>query len=96
MKKLHSTIYKFVCDTISEDQYGFLKQQGPKDALSLINSLLCDKIKQKQPVVATFLDLSKIFDTVNHQILQEKINNYGISGNTPERIKNYLFERNNL
>ena len=46
--------------------------------------MLVDKITealdQGESVVGVFLDFSKAFDTVDHNILLEKMEKYGISG----------------
>ena len=54
-----------------------------------IKSLLDDN----QFVCGIFIDLEKAFDTVNHNILCDKLNYYGLRGNVNKLIKSYLTNR---
>ena len=44
-------------------------------------------------VCEIFVDLEKAFDTVNHKILCEKLNHYGLRGNVNKLIQSYLSNR---
>ncbi len=44
-------------------------------------------------VCGVFVDLEKAFDTVNHKILCEKLNYYGLRGNINKLIQSYLSNR---
>ena len=76
-----------------KNQYGFRKNHST--SLALIN--LYDKISTgfdaNEHTVGVFLDLSKAFDTVDHEILISKLEHYGIRGLALDWIKNYLFNR---
>lgn len=94
-KIIHARLFKFVmeCDIISSDQYGFMKNKGTKDALASISNHIYTNIDANNPTVITFLDLAKAFDTVNHNILLNKLYKYGIRGIAYDLIKNYLTDR---
>ena len=72
------------------NQYGFRKLHSTEfAALELTDRILKD-IDEKNISLAIFMDLSKAFDTLNHQILLQKLNFYGIGGIALEWFSSYL------
>ncbi len=53
-------------------------------------------IDQGKFTVGTFLDLSKAFDTINHEILIRKLDHYVIRGVAKNWFENYLSNRKQL
>lgn len=78
---------------MSKNQFGFIKNIGTKDALNRITKTIYENLDQSKPIAITFLDLAKAFDTVNHQILLDKLYLYGIRGKAYKVIKSYLNNR---
>ena len=74
-------------------QYGFRKLQSTEfAALELIDKTLKD-IDERNISLAIFMDLSKAFDTLVHQILLKKLNYFGIVGNALAWFSSYLTGR---
>ena len=98
-KLLEKVIYKRLIKfadkykIIYESQYGFRTKRSCEHAmLELIGKILQNK-NNKQHSCAIFLDLSKAFDTLNHNILIKKLEIYGIRGICKDWFISYLENR---
>ena len=80
---------KILCDS----QYGFRKKHSTSLALIDIYDKISSAIDRREFAVGIFLDLSKAFDAVNHNILFDKLNYYGIRGLSLDWFKSYLSNR---
>jgi len=78
---------------LSECQFGFRKKHSTEHCVSLLVDKICKAMDKGNNFVGIFLDLSKAFDTVNHNILLKKLEHYGIRGNILQWIKHYLTNR---
>ena len=92
-------IYVRVFKYLTKYNLIFTKQFGFRSKFSTIHALISitERIKQLMDsghyVCGIFIDLEKAFDTVNHQILCEKLNYYGLRGNINNLIQSYLSNR---
>lgn len=79
---VYNRIYGFVnkCSVIYKGQYGFRQGHSTEHALTHVVNNLYKALDSKQTSVGIFLDLSKAFDTLDHQILFHKLYFYGIGG----------------
>ena len=71
-------------------QYGFRKNHSTLLALLDLVDKITSAIDEKKYTVGIFLDLSKAFDTVNHDILFDKLSFYSIRGLPLDWLINYF------
>ena len=76
-----------------DNQYGFRKTKSTSLALLDLIDKITSAIDKKGYAVGIFLDLSKAFDTINHEIIFEKLNHYGICGLALNWLRNYFSNR---
>ena len=65
---------------ICELQFGFRKGRSASMALMEAIDLITNAVDKRDSIVGVFLDLSKAFDTVNHDIMLQKLHKYGVRG----------------
>ena len=80
-------------DILYKKQFGFRAKHSTSHALLdfLLNS--SKAIENKEIIVGIFLDFKKAFDSINHEILLDKLHFYGIRGVTLDLFRNYLLDR---
>ena len=78
---------------LSECQYGFRNSRSTYMALMDLIENICESIDKKKYVMGIFIDLKKAFDTIDHNILLNKLFHYGIRGISNDWIKSYLENR---
>ena len=74
---------------VYDKQYGFRCHYSTNHVLVS----LTERIKSLLDSAGVFVDLEKAFDTVNHNILCDKLNYYGIRGSANKLLKSYLTNR---
>ena len=80
-------------DILLHSQYGFRKKHSTKLALSDLVSYIAENLDKGCITFGIFIDLRKAFDTLNHSILIQKLNHYGIRGLPLQWFKSYLSSR---
>ena len=81
---------------LSINQFGFRKNHSTSLALIHLYDKISTAIDNREYTVGIFLDLSKAFDTVNHDIMLTKLEHYGVRGNSLQWFKSFFRTENNL
>ncbi len=81
---------------IFEHQYGFQKDKSTNSAILELQLQLTNNVENSMSSCCLFLDLSKAFNTVNHDILLDKLEYYGIRGVGLTLLKSYLSDRSQI
>jgi hypothetical protein len=82
-------------DIIHDRQFGFQKGKNTSQLLAKFTDEVNAHLNDRKHVIVTMIDFSKAFDTLNHKILYEKLQQSGIQGPTLAWLKNYHQNRFN-
>ena len=82
-KLVYNRMLKFIDKhkILSSQQFGFRKNMGTETALANYIDYILSGLKDKKYTVSIFMDLSKAFDVLNHDILKSKLEHYGFRNN---------------
>lgn len=78
---------------ITKYQNGFRAKHSTGTALDNALQHIYDSLNAKETVLGLFWDMSRAFDTVDHDVLTKKLYNMGIRGPAYSWIKSYLSNR---
>ena len=94
-KLMHKRLKNFLDknDILTCCQFGF--RRGHSTELAIINMIdkVTEALDRKNDCVGVFLDLSKAFDTIDHDILLRKLNLLGVRGVANKWFESYLSNR---
>ena len=92
---IYNRLYSFLTDNniLYEKQFGFQKNTSTEHAILQLAEDITNSFSDGKYTLGVFIDLSKAFDTVDHEILISKLNYYGIRGITRKWLISYLNNR---
>ena len=94
-KLFHNRIEQFITSNniLNPNQHGFTKKKSTVSATLSLTDHIIQSFDKKLISIGVFTDISKAFDCVDHQILLNKLKNYGIRYSALLWVKNYLHNR---
>ena len=94
-KIIYNRLYKFFTSRgiLHDEQFGFRRGHSTTHALHKSVDFITKSMSDGKHVLGIFIDLSKAFDTLDHQILLHKLFNYGIRGPAHALLTSYLNDR---
>ena len=92
---MYNRLYKFLVknNILYQKQFGFQNVVSAEHAILQLVNQITEAFSQRKYNLEIFLDLSKEFDTVNHNILLEKLKAYGIQSENLKWFRSYLSNR---
>ena len=94
-KIVYQRVYTFLQETgqLYEIQFGFRESHSCEHAVGQVINGIVRGLENKVNSACVLLDLSKAFDTIEHKIMLQKLETYGIIGNALTWFHSYLTGR---
>ena len=92
---MHDQVYEYLesNNILNEEQAGFRPNRSTQDILLRTIDDWKTALDLSHVVATVMIDLSKAFDTINHNLLLEKLDAYAIRGVELSWFSNYLSKR---
>ena len=94
-KIVYKRVYAFLLETeqLYVNQFGFREAHSCEHAVGQVINGVVKGLENKMNMACVLLDLSKAFDTIEHKIMLQKLETYGIRGNALTWFHSYLTGR---
>ena len=90
---IHKQITNYMTDKLAHSITGFRKSHGTQNFLVAMLEQWKRALDKGEYISALFMDLSKVFDAINHDLLIAKLKAYGFSKEALKLMKSYLNSR---
>ena len=90
---IYKQINGYMCDELSKYITGFIKRHVMQHSLLVMLKKWKKALDKGDNVCTIFMDLSKAFDSINHDLLLAKLKAYGFSENALKLMCSYLNDR---
>ena len=92
---MYNRIYSFLCKRklINTTHFGFWSKHSMEHMVISLIETIKKYLDDGEIVCGVFIDLQKAFDTVNHEILLEKLKDYGIRSKQNDWFRSFLTTR---
>ena len=90
---IYDRIYPTLSNYLAESQHGFVKYRSTVSNLVTISQFIYECFDSKYQCDVIYTDIAKAFDSVNHNLLSEKLAAYGLVPSLVTLLKSFLSHR---